>query len=393
MLKVALIGHDTRNPNLGVGALTVSDIAILRQVSVRTGIDIEISVLVGEGKAPYCGEDKDVIERFVRPLRKPWDFFQAIRGSDLVIDISGGDSFADIYGDRRMFQTLLQKYLAHLAGRPLVMAPQTAGPFEKPLWRRLSAGSIRRCAIVCTRDAKSTAFLREIGITRGDVIEACDVALRLPFNPPAARSGGQPPKVGINVSGLLMHGGYTGKNEFGLKTDYPKVIRDLITGFQAHNDSCEVHLIGHVIPAKRGGAEDDYQACLDLAKEFPDAVIAPAFETPSQAKSYIAGLDFFTGARMHACIAAFSTGVPMVPMAYSRKFEGLFGTLGYDQTVDCTKDSADHLKARIFAAYDRRAELQADMATALQTGRTKLQRYEDALADLVTQLDAGQRGD
>ncbi len=383
MLKIALIGHDTRNSNLGVGALTVSDIAIIRSAAQRCGIDIQITVLVGHGHAACCVSGDDVTEHFVRPLRKPWQFFKVIRGHDIVIDISGGDSFSDIYGDRRMFQTLLQKYLVHFAGRPLVMAPQTVGPFVKPLWRRLSAGSIKRCAIVCTRDAKSTAFLREIGY-HGDAIEASDVALRLPFDTPETAANTRP-KIGINVSGLLMGGGYTGKNEFGLKSDYPGLIRDLITEFQSHADGCEVHLLGHVIPAERGGVEDDYQACLNLQKDFPEVTVAPAFETPSEAKSYIAGLDFFMGARMHACIAAFSSGVPVVPMAYSRKFEGLFGTLGYDQTVDCTSDSSEHIKTRIFAAYDDRAAVKAGTAQALDQGRAKLQRYEDALEKIILQ--------
>lgn len=381
MLKIALIGHDTRNSNLGVGALTVSDIAILRSVAKRLDVTLDISVLVGHGTAACCVEGEDITEIFVRPLRKPWEFFKVIRAHDIVIDISGGDSFADIYGDRRMFQTFLQKYLVHLSGNPLVMAPQTVGPFVKPLWRRLAKGTIKRSAIVCTRDAKSTAFLREIGY-QGDAIEASDVALRLPFNAPDAVQNPHP-KVGINVSGLLMGGGYTGKNEFGLKSDYPSLIRDLITGFQAHADGCEVHLLGHVVPAKRGGVEDDYQACLNLQKEFPNVIVAPAFETPSEAKSYIAALDFFMGARMHACIAAFSSSVPVVPMAYSRKFEGLFGTLGYHQTVDCTRDSSEEIKTHIFAAYDDRIAVKASMAQALEGGRTKLQRYEDALADLI----------
>ena len=172
MFKVALIGHDTRNPNLGVGALTVSNIAILRRIAERIGVDLHITVLIGKSTYPCYVEGADVSECFVRPLRKPGSFFKVIRDYDMVIDISGGDSFSDIYGGRRMFQTLLQKFLVHFSGRPLVMAPQTVGPFVKPLWRRLSAISIKRCAIVCTRDAKSTAFLREMGIIRSDVIEA-----------------------------------------------------------------------------------------------------------------------------------------------------------------------------------------------------------------------------
>jgi polysaccharide pyruvyl transferase WcaK-like protein len=385
VLKIALIGHDNRNANLGVGALTVSDIELIRRIAQRQGLDVRITIMIGRSEQPSCVLGDDVIERIVRPLRQPLDFFSAVRGSDLVIDISGGDSFADIYGNRRMFQVLLQKYLVHLAKRPLVMAPQTMGPFKKSLWRRLAAGSIRRCAIIASRDQKSTTFLRDMGIQR-EVIEASDVALRLPYTVPPSLPAG-PLKVGLNVSGLLMGGGYTRNNMFGLKADYPALIREIAKGFLSHADGCELHLVGHVIPQERGGVEDDYQACLDLAAEFPGTIVAPAFETPSEAKSYIAGLDFFMGARMHACIAAFSSGVPVVPMAYSRKFAGLFGSLGYELTVDCTTDSAKDILSKIFRAYESRAKLAEETQTALQMGLAKLDKYERALEEHLVEIN------
>ena len=37
---------------------------------------------------------------------------------------------------------------------------------------------------------------------------------------------------------------------------------------------------------------------------------------------------------MHATIAALSTGVPVIPIAYSRKFKGLFNNLDYPVCVD-----------------------------------------------------------
>ena len=53
-------------------------------------------------------------------------------------------------------------------------------------------------------------------------------------------------------------------------------------------------------------------------------------------------MNFFVGARMHACIAAFSSGVPTVPMAYSRKFTGLFTeTLGYNCLCDMREQDED----------------------------------------------------
>jgi len=382
MIDIALIGHDSRNPNLGVGALTMSEVAIIRDAAARLGQKVKITILIGKGDKPTCVAGDDILERIVRPLKQPWDYFRAVRNSDLVIDISGGDSFTDIYGNRRIFQVLLQKYLVHLAGRPLVVAPQTVGPFANPFWRILAAGTIRSSALVATRDDKSTAFLRKMGID-GLIVKASDVSLRLPYEAPADRPA-SPPKVGINVSGLLMGGGYTGKNMFDLKLDYPTLICDIISGFSDHPNGCEVHLVGHVVPQTRGGVEDDYQICLDLADKFPRTVIAPPFDTPSEAKSYIAGLDFFIGARMHACIAAFSSGVPVVPMAYSRKFEGLFSALGYNLTVDCTIDTAEDIKEQIFEAYENRHAIAARMEKALQIGRVRLNQYEMGLERLLS---------
>lgn len=176
------------------------------------------------------------------------------------------------------------------------------------------------CAI--RPDIEALQALRDLGY-QGQVIEASDVALRLPYDPPAPQRREGPMRVGINVSGLLMNGGYSGQNEFGISLDYPALMRNLIRFFQS--EGCEVHMVAHVLPQDRAKThrEDDYFAAAQLVKEFPGTVLAPAFDSPSDAKTYIATLDFFMGARMHACIAAFSAGVPVVPMAYSRKFAGL----------------------------------------------------------------------
>lgn len=374
--------HSTRSDNLGVGALTVSEIAILRDVATRLGRRIEITVLDWkDARTPYvAGPDIRIVDLDGRFLKDPRGFFAAARRADLVIDIGAGDSFADIYGRGRLVRMFVMKFLTHLAGTPLALAPQTIGPFTKGWSKWLALASLRRSALVATRDDKSTAALRALGYG-GPVIEASDVALRLPFTPPPTRAPGAP-RVGINVSGLLMAGGYTGKNELGIALDYPALIRSLIRRFQT--EGAEVHLVPHVIV--RAGPmvkEDDWRASETLAAAFPGTVLAPAFESPSEAKSYIAGLDFFMGARMHACIAAFSSGVPVVPMAYSRKFEGLFGTLGYGHTVDCTSESAAAIEAKILAAYAARGQLARDATAALARGRDRLQRYEEALVALI----------
>jgi polysaccharide pyruvyl transferase WcaK-like protein len=385
-LKICLILHSTRSDNLGVGALTVSEVEIIRDIARDINHPIAITVRDWTDKrAPYIsGDDITIKDLDGKVMINPRGYFATARASDLVIDIGGGDSFADIYGGRRLRRMFILKYLTHLAGTPLVMAPQTIGPFTHKTSAFFAKLSMKLCTIVATRDDLSTQAARAMGVTR-DLVIGSDVALRLPYDNPVKTDG--PTKVGINVSGLLMGGGYTGKNEFGLQMDYPGLIKDLITYFQSLK--CEIHLIPHVIVADgRNTAEDDYRACKALQNDYPDTILTPAFDTPSQAKSYIAGMDFFMGARMHACIAAFSSGVPVISMAYSRKFAGLFGSIGYDHTVDCTSETADAIKSKIIAAFDTKDALTIEAATALKIGKARLQTYEDALRTLCQKIIA-----
>lgn len=380
-LRLCLVMHSTRSDNLGVGALTVSEVEILRGIGRDLGRGVEITVFDWKDPgAPYVtGPDVRVADLDMRALLDPRRFLRVVRGMDAVIDVGAGDSFADIYGGARLRRMFLIKALVHAAGVPLVMAPQTVGPFTRPLSRRLARPALDRAAIVATRDSPSTAAVRELGVRRA-VIEASDLALRLPYGSPPRPSG--PPRVGINVSGLLMGGGYTGRNEFGPGLDYPSLVHGLVQGFREMG--AEVHLVQHVIlRSGRRAEEDDGRASAAVAARFPGTVLAPSFASPSEAKTYIAGMDFFMGARMHACIAALSAGVPVVPMAYSRKFAGLFGTLGYAHTVDCRTESAAAILAKARAAYANREVLAHEARLATREGLARLARYEAALADLL----------
>src|SRR3546814_1842385 len=91
----------------------------------------------------------------------------------------------------------------------------------------------------------------------------------------------------------------------------------------------DVHLIA-LATSNRCVRVDDGQAADRFAAEFPGTIRVTDFAGPCEAKSYISSLDYLVAGRMHACIAAFSSGTLVMTVAYSRKFSGLFGTLGYD---------------------------------------------------------------
>jgi polysaccharide pyruvyl transferase WcaK-like protein len=91
-------------------------------------------------------------------------------------------------------------------------------------------------------------------------------------------------------------------------------------------------LIAHTYDKNDG----EYRIAEELHQLYPKTILARTFVSPVDAKNYISKMDFFIGARMHATIGAFSSGVPIAPIAYSRKFSGLYGSIGYPYIIDCT---------------------------------------------------------
>ncbi|SHN38050.1 Polysaccharide pyruvyl transferase family protein WcaK [Duganella sacchari] len=386
MLLIGLLWHSTSSDNLGVGALTESQIAIIRQAAVRAGVEVKFRVFGTTGGMNYFAGDLQletgVPISIKRTLAGISPFPSQIGQCDVVFDIGEGDSFTDIYGMARLRMQVFAKSVALLKGRPLVLSPQTIGPFERPVSRLMAHAVIRRCRRVFARDGLSFGYLREHGLT-AHADEVVDVAFRLPFQRPQ-RSAGERLQVGINVSGLLYNGGYTGANELGLSLDYTAMTRQMIERLLARGD-CDVWLVPHVL-AHDLPVEDDYLVSQRLQQDYPALRLAPRFGSPSEAKSFISGMDFFTGARMHACIAAFSSGVPVVPLAYSRKFNGLFTALEYPHYGDCKAATTEQILDLVFKGLEQRAELKQAVDRGNAIADIKLRRYEDFVEQTLRNL-------
>ena len=337
ILTIGLLWHSMNSSNLGVGALTLSQIAIIENAAARANKQVQFRIfgtlgVENYGPAPGVISVCGVHRNFIAPWKS--QFLRQLRECDLVLDIGEGDSFTDIYGLTRFFILTGTKFATWLSGIPLVLSPQTIGPFQGRMTRTAACFIMMRSKRVFARDHLSMEFLRNMGLK--NVAEAIDVAFALPYQKPP-RSSPEKVRVGINVSALLYHGGYTRNNQFGLSLDYAHLTQATLQWFSARPE-CEVFLVPHVIPESMD-VENDHQLSLQLQQQYPDVQVATRFLSPSQAKSFISGMDFFVGARMHACIAAFSSGIAVVPLAYSRKFNGLFESLNYPHFGDCRKDS------------------------------------------------------
>lgn len=382
-ITVALPWHSLGHGNLGVDALTRSNIAIIRAAAARIGREVRFITLCSSGTVEP-GDIPEGVEIGPQPRIKPLlagrsDYLAALRRCQLVVDIGEGDSWSDIYGRHRFAFHSGTKIAALVLGKPLVLAPQTIGPFNHPFTRWLSDRIMARARAVFSRDDLSSAYFASRGL-KTPTAEFIDVAFRLPFD----RQPRLPDTVraGINVSGLLYRGGYTGRNELGLTIDYVDYTHRLIAALIERG--VEVHLVPHVIAPD--GNDDDRSVIPALIERFPMLQVPAPFRSASAAKSFMSGLDFVVGGRMHACIGAFSAGTPVVPLAYSRKFNGLFGTLGYSHYVDGKAVDTDTALAQTLTAFENRDQLARDIEAGLQIAASRLDAYEAELAQILAEI-------
>jgi colanic acid/amylovoran biosynthesis protein len=388
-VKLALLWHSLRSDNLGVGALALANLQIVAAAAARADREAAFMVVGYGGPLHYPPTGLNVSEHIIRgakDLMPGSGLWRALGSCDIVLDIGAGDSWADIYGSKRFIWQWWSKEMALLQRRTLVLSPQTIGPFDKPVPRRLAASTMRRAHKIFARDSESMAFVDGLGAA-ASALETVDVAFRLPYAPRSRAGGAGRVQFGFNVSGLLYAGGYTQKSQFGSRDTYRALVDGVIGRLLARGD-VDVTLVPHVVP-NDGSVEDDVAVSHALAKRFPGVSVAPLFASPIEAKSYISGLDVLAGSRMHATIAAVSAGVAVVPLAYSRKFRGVFQSIGYPLVGDCTASEAEELIELTMSAVDRRRELAAAAKAGAEVALRRIGIYEDDLAGLIAAAPRG----
>lgn len=380
VIRIGLLWHAFGWPNLGVDALSRSNIALLRGACERAGLTPHFVLLGKPGTdAPVDADVEQGPYLRIRHLLagRGGEYFDAVRRCDLIVDICAGDGFTDIYGVFQLFLHSMTKLAVLQGRRPLVLAPQTIGPFRHGWSRAIARGIINRSQLVFTRDALSTAAMVDLKV-KTEAREVIDVAFSLPFTRPERVDGKL--SVGVNVSGLLHYHA----DRFQLTIDHNALLEQFIEAMLARPDA-EVWLVSHV-PHTEASTEYDDDAVMAVSKRFPTAHVAPKFANSVEAKSFIAGLDFFTGGRMHACIGAFSSGVPVVPIAYSRKFNGLFQTLGYSHFIDGRAVDTASALSQLLEAVEQRSTLAGQIQAGLEIANKRLAKYQEAMFELLQSL-------
>ena len=396
--RFCLFGAAPDTPNLGVTALHDSIVAGLRSKLQNC----ELTVFdFGRNRRPTASTPITGIQRLgAQPTRRVWRpealwnmrlanrlggawnaGARSIRGASAVLDLSAGDSFSDIYGKRRYEAIAAPKHMAADAGVPLVLLPQTYGPFRDLRIRADARSLVRTAAVAWARDPASFEVLRDLlGEEFDDTRHrlGVDVAFGLPrVRPTLAIServeswlgDGAGPVVGINVSGLLYLDPDRARSSFNLADDYAEMLKRLLKSLLVTN-GVRVVLVPHAL-SPAGHPESDPEACARLASDLPPAdrervCVLDGPYRATEIKDLIARLDWFCGARMHSTIAALSSGVPVAGMAYSPKFRGVYKLCDMDhRIVDLTRVDRVEGADQLLAAFEGRAADRSRLAAAL----------------------------
>lgn len=397
-IRLGILWADPYCGNLGVAALAYSTAILFENVAKQTGLKFHYTFW----GASRCGNDtinviqKEIPIRSVRPflggniqtfakrcIQNPRRIGTPIFALDflrynLIADISAGDSYSDIYGIDRFRDMDFTKKWAHFLNKTYILLPQTLGPFYSEEARKKAAKSLSNAQFVFARDEISYNCSQEL--TKSKIEKTIDVAFFLPFL--QSKDHCEKIKVGVNISGLLWEGGYTQNNQFELKVDYRSTVIKILKFFTDKKD-VELHLIAHVI-GDPNSIDEDTHVIESLHNHFPNTIIAPKFKTPIEAKSYISNMDFFTGARMHACIAAISSGCPVYPLSYSRKFNGLFcETLGYKMLGDLKNQSEREILTGLQSAFENREILKQEIAQIIHR---RINPEKDRLIEILSKF-------
>lgn len=191
---------------------------------------------------------------------------------------------------------------------------------EKTLKNKRILNDLKKFDLITVRETMSAENLEKYGL-RNNVVLTCDSAFHLNMvELPLPKNFIEGKTIGINISPMVIE---NEKVDGIVLKNYLSLVDYILS-----NTDMNVALIPHVV----WNSNDDREAMEVVYNKYHNSnrVIKINDCNCQELKGYISRCRFFVGARTHATIAAYSTGVPTLVLGYSIKSKGiakdLFGT-------------------------------------------------------------------
>jgi colanic acid/amylovoran biosynthesis protein len=329
-MKILLVGNGSRQ-NRGCEAISITTIEMIKHkfphaeieiLSFNPEIDsyfkvehgIDVGLLYTD-----AGPKPDFLTRIKRklhflpeeecihysPLRP---YIDKLNQCDLVLSL-GGDNYTDDYGIPNLFWELA--IWAERFRKPFVIWGASVGPFKSHRSLKIAKQALKAVNMVTAREGVTVSYLKSIGYL-GEVVRVHDSAFYLQTKQvdlPAF--GREADMVGLNISPIYYR--YSSKTSEEILAISKIIVKRL-------SEKYNVLLIPHVMC---GPGDNDALYMQDIEMENSHSILASPDYDCMMLKYLISKCKFFIGARTHATIAAFSTGVPTLSLGYSSKAKGI----------------------------------------------------------------------
>ena len=264
-------------------------------------------------------------------LLKAWRTGKGSEGDlELIRDLQEADLVVDLYGicfcdnlEKRKYSYLSMRarklkfqpilHLAKKMGKKVIKNTASYGPCETTYNRKFAVYSARNVYdVFCAREVQSKIALRKVIGDKYDILLSPDTANLMPFTVQHRKC-----RVGISASHQII-------KQWKSAEGYVECIVQL--GKRIHELGAEIlFLPNEYDPTK---ADNDVAVCEKIqaalaAEGVPSEILDVLHMSSTQLKNEIAACEVVVASRYHTCVAALSSGTPVLVLGWHYKYQEL----------------------------------------------------------------------
>jgi polysaccharide pyruvyl transferase WcaK-like protein len=306
------------------------------------------------------------------------DEFGAIAAADLVVSLGGGylHGGVGLGHDLSVGFLLLPMWLANRFGVPVVLGPQSYGPFPTRFQHTAIRRVLSRAYAVSTREDISRGMLLEAGVPESVLRRDVDSAF--------AFSGGSERdwrgELGIPADAPLLVMTMRVYLAPAAQAEYERRMAEAVSRILENDESRYVVLAPQVTCEFQ--EDDDRLVNRRVAARVESGrllMVDDASVDHRDVFGLYGSADLTIATRFHSAIFSLSQGVPCVVLSYANKGLGIMRDLGFAEWVsDMATAEADWLVARVETALADPGYRRA-LSAAIVPYREQVDRFVDVL--------------
>jgi polysaccharide pyruvyl transferase WcaK-like protein len=250
----------------------------------------------------------------------------------------------------RTWDILVAKYFS----KPVVMFPNSVGPFRTFMGRMISRLALNACNIILVREPNSYRIVESLGIDTPKVL-TFDTTWTFKSSNSSQVKVNRRPCIGVSL-------GFYAKvfSDVEIRKQaavYAEAFDEVIRRF-----GCYIVLMPHYISGFRYDDLEISKMVMGKMKSKDNVEIVEV-ETADEFKSFLGEMDMVISAKMHPAVLALSEGVPTLCIAYDHKQTGLFDRLDMCECVlPIYEFSKEKLLSRISYVWNNSETIKARLA-------------------------------